>query len=240
MSDVPVIKSAMLLAAGLGMRMRPLTENMPKPMLPVGGKPMLDWALDKCVAAGVERAVINLHHCGDVIKNHLKNRTDIEIVYSPEPELLDSGGGVKNALPLLGNAPFFCINTDLVITDGTTPVLLAMAALWNDATMDLLMLMKPREQAVGFEDSQGDYFMDGNKVYGRTNLPPRPYVFSSIFIVHPRAYAPFTATVFSNRDVFDKAETAGRFVGLVHDGGVYHSSTPADLARVDMLLKEAC
>ncbi|MGE3769413.1 MAG: nucleotidyltransferase family protein [Bdellovibrionales bacterium] len=237
-------KTAMLLAAGLGTRMRPLTEDTPKPMLTVAGRPMIDWALDKCVAAGVTRAVINLHHCGDVIERHLAGRKDIEIIFTHEPTLLDSGGGVKNALPHLGAEPFYCINADVVTTDGPQPMLQRLAALWDDAAMDLLMLMARKENTVGFEDSPGDYFMnlasgDFGAVYGRKNPPPRPYIFASTFIVHPRAYAPFSAPIFSNRDIFDAAEAAGRFYGLVHDGGVFHSSTPDDLARVNVLINKA-
>jgi MurNAc alpha-1-phosphate uridylyltransferase len=235
------IETAMLLAAGYGTRMMPLTADRPKPMLPVAGKPMIDHALDKCVAAGVRRAVINLHYKGEAIENHLKNRRDIEIIFSREPELLDSGGGVKQALQYLGDAPFYCFNTDLVFTDAATPALQQLSALWDDATMDLLMLMKETDSAVGFDSARGDYHMRLTAgrfgiVYGRAAPPPKPYVFSSVFIVHPRVYAPFTATVFSNRDMFDNAEMAGRFYGLVHDGGVYHASTPADLERVNALL----
>jgi len=239
------VTTAMLLAAGLGTRMRPLTNTRPKPMLNVAGKPMIEWAIDRCVEAGVKRVVINLHYCPDVIRKHLSSRKDVQIFYSPEEELLDSGGGVKNALKFLGDRPFFCINTDLIITDGAKSYLMDMARKFDEDKMDLLMLMKETGEAIGFEDAQGDYFMNLTKprfgtVYGRTNPAPRPYVFSSTAIIHPRVYAGIEEKIFSNRVIFDAAEKTGRLFGIVHDGGVYHASTPDDLVRVDALLRAQC
>lgn len=232
--------TAMLLAAGFGARMMPLTADRPKPMLPVAGKPMIDHALDKLVAAGVKRAVINLHYKGDVIQQHLSSRRDIEIVYSPESDILETGGGIKHALPLLGDDPVFCINTDLVWTDGPDGCsLAAMADAWDSTTMDSLLLLKPLAEAVGFDPVRGDYFLDGvplGRAHGRQDPPPRPYVFLGTQIVNPTLYAPINETKFSNLVIFDAAEAQGRLWGLVHAGGAYHAGTPHDLAHVNQLL----
>lgn len=235
--------TAMLLAAGLGVRMRPLTNDQPKPMLHVAGKPMLDHVLDKLVVAGVQRAVINLHYLGHVIEEHLKNRRDIEIIFSHEAEVLETGGGIKYALPHLGSDPIFCINTDLVWTDGPDgSALQALASAWNATRMDSLLLLAPLNTAVGFEPDRGDYFLadinshNCGRAYGRLNPPPRPYVFIGTQIVKPQLYAPIDQQKFSNLVIFDAAETQGRLHGLVHGGGAYHAGTPADLAYVNQLL----
>lgn len=230
--------TAMLLAAGLGVRMRPLTDDRPKPMLHVAGKPMIDHALDKLVAAGVKRAVVNLHYKGEVIESHLKDRRDIEIVFSHEADILETGGGVKHALPLLGNDPIFCINTDLVWTDGANGnALQAMASTWDSTRMDVMLLLKPLAEAVGFDPIRGDYFMDADgKVHGRQDPPPRPFVFIGTQIVKPSLYAPIADAKFSNLVIFDAAEQAGRLHGALHQGGAYHAGTPDDLAHVNRLL----
>ena len=230
--------TAMLLAAGFGARMMPLTADRPKPMLEVAGKPMIDHALDKLVAAGVKRAVINLHYKGEAIQQHLAGRRDIEIVYSHEAEILETGGGVKHALALLGQDPIFCINTDLVWTDGPDGnTLHAMAAAWDGNRMDVLLLLKPLKEAVGFDPVRGDYFRaaDG-RAYGRQDPPPRPYVFLGTQIVKPELYGPVAETKFSNLVIFDAAEAASSLYSHVHTGGAYHAGTPADLAHVNQLL----
>lgn len=230
--------TAMLLAAGFGVRMMPLTADRPKPMLEVAGKPMIDHALDKLVAAGVKRAVINLHYKGEVIESHLKDRKDIEIVFSHEAEVLETGGGVKYALAHLGTDPVFCINTDLVWTDGPNGnALKAMADSWDSDRMDVMLLLKPLKEAVGFDPVRGDYFMDDNgKVFGRQDPPPRPLVFIGTQMVKPQLYVSVPDAKFSNLVIFDEAEKAGRLHGIVHQGGAYHAGTPADLAHVNQLL----
>ncbi|HVM83668.1 MAG TPA: sugar phosphate nucleotidyltransferase, partial [Candidatus Binatia bacterium] len=134
-------KTAMVLAAGYGKRLRPLTETTPKPMVKVLGRPMIDGVLDRLVAAGVTRAVVNLHHLGDVIRDHLKTRTDIEIVYSEEREILETGGGIRQALPLLGADPFFVVNAKIVWLNGREDALHRLANAWDDARMDSLLLL---------------------------------------------------------------------------------------------------
>jgi N-acetyl-alpha-D-muramate 1-phosphate uridylyltransferase len=234
--------TAMLLAAGMGTRMLPLTLDRPKPMLHVAGKPMIDHALDKLVAIGVKRAVINLHYKGEAIENHLRNRRDIEIIFIHEEELLETGGGVKNALPNLGDAPFFCINTDLIFTDAPLESsLLGMATTWDSDKMDCLLLVKETTQTVGFDHAKGDYFLDPitpqlGRLHSRKAAPPRPYVFIGTQIVKPQAYAPVADKHFSNLKIFDQADAAGRLYGYIHQGGAYHAGTPEDLAHVNGLL----
>lgn len=230
--------TAMLLAAGFGVRMRPLTDTVPKPMLPVAGKPMIDHVLDKLVQAGVRRAVINLHYLGHVIEAYLKKRTDIEIIFSHEDAVLETGGGVKHALQHLGADPIFCINTDLVWTDSDDgSALQAMASVWDSTRMDSLLLLAPLKTAIGFEPDRGDYFLDDEgHAYGRQIPPPRPYVFIGTQIVKPQLYAPISDAKFSNLVIFDAAEAAKRLYGIVHKGGAYHSGTPADLEHVNRLL----
>ena len=236
------IKSAMLLAAGLGTRLRPITDTIPKPLVPVNGRTMLDRALDKLVAHGVENAVINIHHLADKVRVHLAGRDDIGITLREEPILMDTGGGVKQALPQLGDGPFFCLNTDLVWTDGAGDTALTrLEAAWDDASMDALMLMLRTDAAVGFGEANGDYFLkpvkgDLGRLYGRTAPPPRPFVWIAAQIMHPRAFTATPDAPFSNRVVWDRAEEAGRLWGLAHDGGGYHAGTPEDLDTVNRLL----
>ena len=240
-----IIDQAMLLAAGLGTRMRPLTDNLPKPLLPVNGRSMLDRALDRLVEAGVTRAAINTHYLGEKIHQHMATRRDIEITYFDETEILDTGGGVKNALPFFNDKPFYCINTDLVWTDGATGSTLGrMANAWDDAAMDALMLMVPTEEAIGF-NGKGDFdLVEPDASVSRIanpgwvkneTKPDRDYVWVAAQIFHPRAFAKITEISFSNRLPWEHAMQQGRLWGIVHDGGGYHAGTPEDLAIVDKL-----
>jgi MurNAc alpha-1-phosphate uridylyltransferase len=136
-----IITRAMLLAAGLGVRMRPLTATRPKPLIQVSGRALLDHALDRLAEAGVDTVVINTHWLGEQIAAHVDGRTEPRIVLSPEAELLETGGGIVKALPQLGDAPFFVVNADSLWLDGTTPALRRLAAAWRDADMDALLLL---------------------------------------------------------------------------------------------------
>ena len=260
MPPKPKITTAMLLSAGLGTRLRPITDNLPKPLVEVNGRTMLDRALDKLVAHGVTRAVVNLHYLGDRIRKHLANRRDIQIVFSHEPVLLDTGGGVLKALPQLkgigGSNPFFCINTDLVWTDGPgLPALARLEQAWDRATMNALMLMVPTRRAVGFGNSQGDFDMApeppepppqsgvGQLVnpgwIAESAKPERDYVWVAAQVMQPSAFSGISKQILSNRLVWERALAARRLYGVVHDGGGYHAGTPEDLATVNRLLAEA-
>lgn len=227
--------TAMVLAAGYGIRMRPLTLTKPKPLFEVGGRTMLDLALDKLAAAGVTRAVVNTFYLAEQIETRLKQRRDIEIIISREIELLDTGGGIKNALRYF-DRPFFALNADLPWTDGKEPSLRRMAAKWDAARMDALLLLMPTAGARGFA-SKGDFFLEKDGRAHRHDLaPPYPYVMISAQILKPELFAVVPDKIFSNNKIWDAAEARGRLFGLAHDGSCYHVGTPDDLEKANAFL----
>lgn len=223
--------TAMVFAAGLGKRMRPLTEHCPKPLIEVKGRTMLDRALDQLVAAGVTKAVVNTHYLPDKVENHLKSRTDIEIHISYEPELLETGGGLKKALPLLGPDPVYVLNSDVVLLDGATPALTRMAKAYDAHTMDVLLLLIEKGKSVGY-DGDGDFGLAANGAVTRPE-PPRPYVFTGIQILKPTLVAHEPEKIFSlNRYYFGNP----RAHGLLHDGAWLHIGTPQGLTDAERYL----
>lgn len=243
-------KSAMVLAAGLGLRMRPLTENRPKPLIELAGRTLLDRALDHLVIAGVGRAVINLHYLGHMIETHVSERPAPAIEFSREDDLLlETGGGVAQALGLLGPAPFFVVNADITWTDGATPALQRLGSAWREKDMDALLLLHPVGKATGY-DGVGDYQcgmspndtvndQSGFLVHRRDN-PSAPYVFTGVQLLHPRLFADAPSGPFSLTRLYHAAEEAGRLHGIVHDGDWHHIGTPAGLAEAeDILSKES-
>ncbi len=229
--------TAMILAAGLGQRMQPLTLTKPKPLFEVGGRTMLDLALDKLIAFGIRRAVVNTFYLAEQIEQHLKNRKDIEIIISRETELLDTGGGIKNALHHFGGKPFFALNADLPWMDSGAPALSRMAEAWNPQRMDALLLLMPTNKARGF-GPKGDFAMEADgRVHRKDITPPRPYVWISAQILKPQPFSEVvTGTKFSNTVIWDKAETQGRLYGIEHTGTCYHVGTPGDLEKANELL----
>jgi N-acetyl-alpha-D-muramate 1-phosphate uridylyltransferase len=228
--------TAMVLAAGLGKRMRPMTLNKPKPLQLVGGKTMLDHALDKLVAAGIKRAVVNTHYLAEQIETHLRSRHDIEIIISRESELLDTGGGIVKALSYFEEKPFISLNADLPWIDGSTPSLDRMKQKWDPSSMDALLLLMPTQKALGF-GSAGDFAMDLNgRVWRKTLQPPRPYVWISAQILKPSLFEKPPAPVFSNNVIWDRVEEKHRLFGVEHDGTCYHVGTPEDWQRANDLL----
>ncbi len=227
---------AMVLAAGLGKRMRPLTDKLPKPLLPVAGRTLLDRVLDRLEEAGVERVVINLHYFRDIMEAHLANRREPPIELSPEPDLLETGGGVRNALPRLGAAPFFVANADVLWLDGWSPALERLARAWNDETMDALLLLQPAVSATGY-DGVGDFFADPlGRLRRRRNHELAPFIFAGVQILHPRLFAAAPEGPFSLNRLYDRAEAAGRLWGVRHDGLWFHVGTPQGLAETESLL----
>lgn len=228
----------MVLAAGLGKRMRPLTDNLPKPLVPVAGRTLLDRVLDRVEAAGIERAVINLHYFQDIMEAHLADRRSPRIELSPEPDLLETGGGVKNALPRLGREPFYVANADVLWLDGTSPALKRLARAWNDETMDALLLLHPTVTAIGY-DGVGDYFADPlGRLHRRRGAELAPFIFAGVQIIHPRLFANAPDGAFSLNRLYDRAEEAGRLWGLRHDGLWFHVGTPQGLAETEALLAD--
>jgi MurNAc alpha-1-phosphate uridylyltransferase len=229
--------TAMVLAAGFGVRMRPLTLDTPKPLLKVGGRTMLDLAIDHLVQAGMRRVVVNTHYLAENIARHVQTRDDIEIVISHEPQILDTGGGMKNARACFGDKPFIALGGELPFTDGKAPALTRMARAWDHHKMDQLLMVSRREKARGF-GPDGDFMMRPDGRLWRKDAPkPRDYVFLSAQIVRPQLYDDMVETVFSNNKLFDISEEKGRLFGLEHDGACFHVGTPEDLAQANRLLE---
>lgn len=227
MTSMP--KTAMILAAGLGERMRPITDSLPKPLVPVHGTPMLDTILDRLSDAGVERVVINLHYLGEMIERHLNGRRAPSVDFSRESERLETGGGVRKALPLLGDEAFFALNGDVCWLDGQTPGLERLAAAWDADKMDALLLLHPSALTLGYE-GVGDYIMNPEgRLRRRREREVAPFIFAGIQILHPRLFAGAPEGSFSLNKLYDKAQEAERLWGIRHDGEWYHIGTPESL-----------
>ena len=224
---------AMVLAAGLGTRLRPVTADLPKPLVTVGGRTLLDRILDRLVAAGVGTAVVNTHHCADRIEAHLAGRRAPRIEICREETLLDTGGGVAAALAKLGPGPFYVINGDVLWLDAKRGALERLARAWRDEDTDGLLLLHPVVSAEGYR-GPGDYFLD--QVGGlrrRHEQQVAPFVFTGVQLLHPRLFAGAPEGPFSLNLLYDRAEAAGRLRGIAHDGEWFHVGTPAGLARAD-------
>ncbi|RJF81589.1 nucleotidyltransferase family protein [Azospirillum cavernae] len=232
-----VPQTAMVLAAGLGLRMRPLTLDRPKPLIPILGKPLLDHALDRLAASGVTTAVVNNHYLGGMIVDHLADRRAPTIVASPEKRILETGGGIKHALPLLGDAPILTVNADILWLDGPTPALQRLAAFWDPQTMDALLLMMATTKSAGYE-GPGDYHMDPlGRLIRRGESELSPFVFAGVQIVKPELFAQDTPDgAFSTNLIWDRAQEAGRLYGIAHDGLWFHIGTPDGLTECEELL----
>lgn len=227
-------KRAMVLAAGLGTRMRPITLTTPKPLVSVAGRTLLDRALDHMAEAGVERLVVNTHWLAGKVEAHLAGRTDITL--SHEEVLLETGGGVTKALPHLGDEPFFVANSDIIWTNGGIPALRRLAEAWDDARMDALLLLQPTATAVGYEGN-GDFFLDPAGIpRRRRDREVAPLLFSGVQILAPRLFKDAPEGKFSLNILYDRALEAGRLAAIVHDGRWYHVGTPEALPEVEALL----
>ncbi len=213
-----MITQAMILAAGEGRRLRPLTDHTPKPLIQVGGKVMLDHALDQLAAVGVTRCVINTHHLADQIQAHVKGRTNPEVIISHETKLLNTGGGIMKALPHFEGEPFFVLNADIWWRDTDRSSLAQLNHFWDSSQMDALLLLVQVEKAIGYT-GVGDYFLTSeDKASYRKNQPTAPYIFSGIRIIHPRLLAGQEVCPFSIVPLFHQAEEQGRLFGLVFEG----------------------
>ncbi|MCG8543513.1 MAG: nucleotidyltransferase family protein [Alphaproteobacteria bacterium] len=230
------IRTAMVLAAGLGLRMRPLTNDRPKPLVALAGRTLLDRALDRLDAAGVDHIVVNMHYRYEMIRDHLQGRGGIVLSY--EEERLETGGGVVRALPEFGKNPFFVVNSDAVWHDGSRPALTRLSEAWDDARMDALLLLQPVGQAEGYE-GDGDYNRtDDGTLRRRGDGETAPFLFAGVQILHPRLLAGAPDGAFSLNLLYDKAQAAGRLFGLEHDAEWFHVGTPEDLARTEARLAQ--
>ncbi len=230
--DIP--RSAMVLAAGLGPRMRPLTDRLPKPLVEVGGKALIDHVLDKLAVAGVELAVVNVHHMADTIERHLEARAQPRIVISDERELLlDTGGGVCNALAALGNAPFFHVNSDTIWIDGAHSNLARLAAAFDPAVMDALLLLAPTASSIGYA-GRGDFSMapDGT-LRRRGEREVVPFVDAGAALLAPSLFADAPQGPFPLTLLFDRAMETGRLRGLRLEGVWMHVGTPDAIAAAE-------
>ena len=219
----------MVLAAGLGTRMRPLTDHRPKALIPVAGRALLDRVLDKLIEAGVTRAVVNVHHFADQVEAHLATRHDIDISISDERSgLLDSGGGIQHARPLLGEDPIFLANIDSLWLEGATPALEALKAAWDPAAMDLLLLLVARGHGIGFEGPQG-FFMDdaGRLTHSISPDVVTPFANVGFGILKPQALDGEGQGAFSIYPTWRRLQAEGRLYGVVMDAFWMHVGDPA-------------
>ena len=223
-------KTAMVLAAGLGTRMRPLTDTMPKALVPVAGRALIDRVLDELAAAGVERAVVNVHHFADEMQRHLAGRRDLEVLISDERDLLlDSGGGIQKARPLLGEVPFFVANIDSLWTSVAEPPLETLKRTWDPDAMDLLLLLVPRGRGLGFEGPQG-FLMDAD---GRLTHSTSPTVVTPLANVGFGIMKPQILDdrppegAFSIIPTWRRLQEEGRLFGAVMDAFWMHVGDPA-------------
>lgn len=228
---------AMVLAAGLGTRMRPLTDDTPKPLLHLNGRSLLHHALDRLRDAGVQHHVVNAHWFADQVSASVASHDAPGRLVLREEVLLETGGGVKAALPHLGEAPFAVVNGDAFWLDGPTPALQRLAAAFDPARMDALLLLV-RTALVEGEAGRGDFFMDP---LGRLRRPKEreicPYLFGGVQILAPALFSAAPEGPFSLNRLYDRAMEEGRLYGLVHDGAWFHLSTPRDLERAERLLR---
>ncbi len=232
----------MVMAAGLGMRMRPLTATRPKALIEVGGKTLLDWALDALAQAEVPNAVVNHHYLGGQVVEHVGRRTGApRIALSDETDLLlETGGGVVKALPLLGDEPFYVINADVVWTDGHEDTLRRMARVWDPARMDALLLTAPKTRAIGF-DGPGDFFLEADgRLRRRAPAAESPWVYAGVQIVSPRLFRDPPQGAFSTNILWDRARAEGRLFGIEHEGWWLHIGDPGGRDKAETFLRELC
>jgi N-acetyl-alpha-D-muramate 1-phosphate uridylyltransferase len=237
-STVP--KCAIVLAAGLGTRMRPYNGVIPKPLVEVGGKALIDYSLDRLAAAGVERAVVNVHYLADALERYLANRGKPQIVISDERgELLGTGGGIAKALPKLSEAAFFLVNSDTFWLDSVKPNFVRLADAFDQADMDALLLLAPTTGSIGY-DGSGDYAMlpDG-RLRRRAEREVVPYVYAGAAILSSSLFADAPPGPFPLTLLFDRAGERGRLFGLRLEGVWMHVGTPEAVAEAEAALAAA-
>ncbi|PTW50559.1 nucleotidyltransferase family protein [Rhodovulum kholense] len=218
----------MLFAAGFGTRMRPLTDDRPKPLIEVAGRPLIDHALALAEGAGLNRIVVNAHYRAGQIESHLAGRHGIAVLRE-DPQILDTGGGLRHALPLLGEGPVFTLNSDAVWT-GPNP-LATLAAAWDPARMDGLLLLIPRGRATGHAGT-GDFLTDAD---GRLTRGPGA-VYSGAQILRTDGLAEIPEPVFSLNRLWDRMLAEGRLFGVLHPGGWCDVGHPDGIAEAEALL----
>ena len=231
---------AIVLAAGLGTRMRPYNGQVPKPLVEIGGKSLIDYSLDRLADAGVERAVVNVHHIADAVERHLASRRRPHIVISDErAELLGTGGGIAKALPQLGDTPFFLVNSDTVWLDGVKPNFVRLAEAFDPEAMDALLLLAPTTESIGYS-GRGDFAMlpDG-RLRRRAESEVVPFVYAGAAILSAALFADAPAGAFPLTPLFDCAGGKDRLFGLRLEGLWMHIGTPEAVAAAEAALAAA-
>jgi N-acetyl-alpha-D-muramate 1-phosphate uridylyltransferase len=235
-----VPEAAMVLAAGLGKRMRPITDTKPKPLVEVAGRPLIDHVLDRLADAGVDRAVVNVHHLADQIEAHLRGRARPQIEISDERDmLLETGGGIVRALPRLGERPFYLFNTDSLWVEGARPLLGRLAEAFDEARMDALIVVASIVATSGYS-GVGDFLLDAE---GRLSRRPEritaPFVYTGCGMLSPRLFDGAPEGPFSLNLLFDRAIEAGRLYGLRLDGLWMHVGTPQAIGEAEQMISES-
>ena len=234
-THAPGITQAFVLAAGLGKRMRPITATVPKPLVEVAGKALLDHALDRAAEGGITSAVVNVHWLADLIEGHLSHRTGAPaITVSDErAELLETGGGVKKALGQFGDAPFVVFNSDSFWLEGPEPNLVRLIQGWDDAAMDVLLLVAPTATSLGYEGA-GDFLMESDgRLLRRGERDVAPFIYAGVAVLRPELFAGTPDGAFSLNLLFDRAIARGRLHGLRLDGQWLHVGTPEAIAAAE-------
>jgi N-acetyl-alpha-D-muramate 1-phosphate uridylyltransferase len=232
------LNAAMLLSAGLGKRMAPAANGLPKPLVVLHGKALIDHALDRLAAAGVARAIVNVHYKADLIEAHLQKRQAPAIEISDErAALLDTGGGVKKALPRLGPGPFLIHNADSVWIEGVGSNLARLAGAWDEARMDCLMLLAPASASHGYQ-GRGDFALESGGRIRRRRVEQElvPFAFTGVSVAHPRLFDASPDGAFSLNLVWSRAIAAGRAYGVRMDGVWMHVGSPDALAEAERCL----
>ena len=234
------ITTAMVMAAGRGTRMRPLTDDRCKALVEVGGRALIDWTLDRLAAAGVEQAVVNVHHFADALEHHLSTRTAPQILISDERDaLLETGGGLAKAAPLLGAEPIFVANIDAVWVDGPKSELERLATGYDPYTMDFRLMLSAMGSNLGFSGA-GDFHLDAeNRLVRRGDRASAPFAYAGVQILHPRVLKGLAVEPFSTNRVWDRAAQAGRLFGAPMEAFWMHVGDPVSHAQAETRLRLA-
>lgn len=229
------LAKAMVLAAGYGTRLKPLTDRIPKPLVPVAGKPMIEYALNKLKAYGIEEVIVNVSHLRDQLSEYVSRVRGLTIRLSEEAEPLETGGGLKKARPLLGSDPFFVINSDIIWTDAQDTALERLTRQWDDIRMDVLLLVQSKAKAVGYDTGEDHLFIKpGNTI----NWDEReaPYIIAGIGIMHPRLLVDAPSGKFSVKVLWRQALSQDRLACLPHHGRWFQAGTIGDIEKAERLL----
>lgn len=230
-------RSAFVLAAGLGTRMRPLTDTLPKPLVQLRRKALLDHVLDRIAEAGVTEAVVNVHYKADLVEAHLQSRHAPRITISDERNLLlDTGGGARKALRLLGPDAFLAHNSDSVWLEGVGSNLARLFAGWDSDKMDCLLMLALGSASIGYA-GKGDFSSDGEgRIRRRREGEVVPFVYTGVQIVHPRLFADAPEGAFSMNALWNRAMLTGRAYSVRMDGLWMHVGSPAELAEAERVM----